>query len=111
LDTAGRLDLMTGAGLYLGPNDEVSLTIIGPDTYIQTSATGGHTYQMLTAGTGSGVGVGTWLLYDTTVAKTRLRWAADGSCYLGVSLLDARLVGTGAPDSGGTGYRQLVIAN
>jgi hypothetical protein len=46
-----------------------------------------------------------------TADVTRGRWDASGNFFLGIATLAPRYVSAGAPDSGGTGYRLLVIAN
>jgi hypothetical protein len=115
LNSSGRLDLVTGEGLYIGVNDDIQFFSVGGasfDTEIIMNASGGHAYRLNAGGTGSSFfGVGAWALYDVTAAKTRLKWVASGDCYLGISNLEARVVYHGAIDSGGAGWRQLVIQN
>jgi hypothetical protein len=89
-----------------------SVSYTSGDTYLTLQATtGGHNYQFLASGTGSGLGAGSFTLWDYTMGQTRLSWSAAGDFNLGVSGLQARQVSTGAPDSGGPGFRTLRIAN
>jgi hypothetical protein len=99
------------SGLQIGIG-QLTLTYTAGDTYLTINPTGGHQYQFIGSGTGSGLGPGAFTLWDVTAGPfTRLAWSAAGDLSLGVSGLAARQVSTGAPDSAAPGFRILRIAN
>jgi hypothetical protein len=98
-------------GLQIGTG-QFQLTYTTADAFLTLNPTGGHQYQFIGSGTGSGLGPGTFTLWDVTAGSViRLAWTSAGDLNLGVSGLQARQVSTGAPDSGGPGFRTLRIAN
>jgi hypothetical protein len=79
---------------------------------MDASGIGGHQYDLFSGGTGTTYGSpGYWGLRDMTLAMTLMEFHTDGRFYLRTGDMAPRLVWTGAIDSGGAGYRQLIIAN
>jgi hypothetical protein len=106
LGTDGRLDLMTGAGLYIGPNDDIRFQVTETDAILEMLGPGGgHHYQMLSRQSGA------FEVYDVTAAKYRQMWNSAGGFYLGIDGATAKVVSATAPDSAGAGWRYLIITN
>jgi hypothetical protein len=111
LDTTGRVDLPSGAGLYIGASDELRLYATSANTVLSMVPPGGHTYTIYNGGTGGGYGAGSWTLADEYTGHIRLQWSPGGSLYLSVDNFSGKYVSWGALDSGGAGFRMLKIAN
>jgi Collagen triple helix repeat (20 copies) len=77
---------------------------------IANIAANGHNYQVSSGGTGSAF-PGCFWVQDATRGQTVFIVNSGGFTYLQIQGLGLYLVGFGPPDSGGTGYRQLVCAN
>jgi len=78
---------------------------------MRLAATGGHALILFAAGTGAALGANNSGLYDETLARSLFNFDNSGNFFLSVTAIAPRLVWTGVPDSGGAGYRQLIITN
>jgi hypothetical protein len=103
----------TNGGLGIGRTP----TVTGLDIYRTTRASmrldssGGHSYDIFVGGTGD-AGLGSWHVFNNTTGRYRLVFTSDDQTYLSCAgQTNHRLVMQGAIDSGGAGYRQLIIAN
>jgi hypothetical protein len=111
LDSSGRFDLTTGAGLYIGASDELQLVAGSVEGQVAIGVASGHTYRWASGGSGSAAQNKFWL-YNATVGKTLFRIDAAGGVWFDFWLADGlRQFALGAVDSGGSGYRAIITPN
>jgi hypothetical protein len=79
---------------------------------MDASSIGGRQYDLFSGGTGTTYGsAGYWGVRDMTGTRNLMEFRSDGRFYLRTGDVAPRLVWVGAIDSGGAGYRQLLITN
>jgi hypothetical protein len=103
-----QLDTANGAKFF---NDSLTLQLSANNAQIIQTPPGGHQHFLMNGGTGAWFGVGTWGLYDATMAQFLIRWASDGNLRMTCGALPDRIVTYAAADSAGSGWRYLIIQN
>jgi hypothetical protein len=78
--------------------------------HIRITASGGHQYDIAAGGTGSAYPGALWI-HDLTTGRTKLRIEANGDISLDLNSQGMRPIWFGGVDSGGAGFRAVIIPN